>query len=490
MPTGGGKTLSSLAFALRHAALYGLRRVIYVIPYMSIIEQNARVFREVLGDEAVVEHHSTFTPGSLGQAMDEDSPSYRRARLASENWDAPVVVTTNVQFFESLFADRSSRCRKLHNVAGSVVVLDEAQMLPVEYLRPCLEALRELTANYGTSVVLCTATQPALSTSPSFPDGLDGVREIVTGLDGIEEAFDRVELEDAGTLSTEALAQALAGERQTLCIVNTRSRAAELFALLRERPGARHLSARMCPAHRSLVLDGIRADLAAGRPCLTVSTQLVEAGVDVDFPLVYRELAGLDSIAQAAGRCNREGLLGEGRRGLTRVFRHEAGLPRMFRPAADSAQSTLRRFEDAPFSARAVRDYFANYYWRRVERLDSKGILAALSADVDRLNFPFRDVAQAFRLIENDMLPVIVPWGDAGEALVEELRHVQFPGSVLRRLQRFTVQVYRHEFRQLDAQGALEIVDESYAVLVRPESYRDDLGLVVDTGQEAANYIL
>ncbi len=254
VPTGGGKTLSSLAFALEHARRYGLRRVIYVIPYTSIIEQNARVFRKILGAEAVLEHHSNFFPETRSEA-EEDTDAYKRARLCAENWDAPLVVTTNVQFFESLFANKSSRCRKLHNLAKSVIILDEAQMLPLPYLRPCLEALEELRRPlYGASVVFCTATQPNLSRE-DFQFGLPNVREIMPDPAGLAVAFERVRLTDCGTLDESDLAERLAGHEQVLCVVNTRKRAASLFQLLRGLPGIRHLSARMCPRHRRQVLE-------------------------------------------------------------------------------------------------------------------------------------------------------------------------------------------------------------------------------------------
>ncbi|TFH41084.1 MAG: CRISPR-associated helicase Cas3', partial [Lysobacterales bacterium] len=307
VPTGGGKTLSSLAFALRHALKHGMDRVIYVIPYTSIIEQNATVFRSVVGDDAVLEHHSSFDPQ---QNEDDDvSPEAMRARLSTENWDAPLVVTTSVQFFESLFACRSSRCRKLHSILNSVVILDEAQMLPVNLLRPCIEVLRELTLYYRTTVVLCTATQPALSTSPTFRNGLDGVREIIAKPEELYKALKRVSISDIGKLQDAELVERLRGHEQVLCVVNTRGHARKLYELLAGAPGLYHLSASMCPAHRSIKFAEIRSALAAKKPCRVISTQLVEAGVDIDFPVVYRAMAGIDSIAQAAGRCNREGKL-------------------------------------------------------------------------------------------------------------------------------------------------------------------------------------
>jgi CRISPR-associated endonuclease/helicase Cas3 len=322
VPTGGGKTLSSLAFALNHAQKYDKRRVIYAIPYTSIIEQTADVFRDVfatLGDEVLIEHHS--------QADAADRDETARSRLACENWDAPLVVTTNVQLFESLFAAKTSRCRKLHNIVNSIIVLDEAQQLPPEFLQPILAALNLLVKHYGVTVVLCTATQPALNSTAYFDKskdmrGLENVREIIDHPDALFTALERVKVELPPDLNATAswadIAAQIEQEDCVLAIVSTRKAARELHRLLPK--NTLHLSALMCGAHRKVVVDEIKARLQAKRegrdvePLRVVSTQLVEAGVDMDFPVVFRALAGLDSIAQAAGRCNREGLLpGKGR---------------------------------------------------------------------------------------------------------------------------------------------------------------------------------
>ncbi|EGW53128.1 CRISPR-associated helicase/endonuclease Cas3 [Candidatus Endoriftia persephonae] len=324
VPTGGGKTLASLAFALRHAACNGLGRVIYAIPFTSIIEQNAETFREVFEafdadlDELILEHHSNFDP-------DRETV---RSRLASENWDAPLVVTTNVQLFESLFANRTSRCRKLHRIAGSVIILDEVQTLPVTLLEPCLKALRLLVEQYGCTVVLCTATQPAIEYRDEFKIGLPKATPIIADAPALYRRLKRVEVRDAGTLDCAQLAERMMKSEQALAIVSTRKHAADLYSALKgmaDTEGCFHLSAAMTPNHRSARLDTIRQCLKEGRPCRVVATQLIEAGVDVDFPVVWRSLAGLDSIAQAAGRCNREGKR-EG--AITWVFRPDESEPR------------------------------------------------------------------------------------------------------------------------------------------------------------------
>ncbi|MDD3244491.1 MAG: CRISPR-associated helicase Cas3', partial [Eubacteriales bacterium] len=325
-PTGSGKTLASMAFALKHAAAHGLRRVIYVIPYCSIIEQTYRVFEDVFGAGTVVAHYADVDYGT-----DENRADAQRDHryLAAENWDAPVIVTTTVQFFESLFANRPSRCRKLHNLAGSVLIFDEAQMLPISCLRPCVAAISELVKNYGCTAVLCTATQPALGRLFEEKENLPGVVpfELCPRREALYEQFRRVRYETLGKLSDDALAQRLSALEQVLCIVNRRDQAQALFALLPEE-GRFHLSTTLCPAHRREKLDAIRQRLKNGLPCRVVSTSLVEAGVDVDFPVVYRALAGLDSVIQAGGRCNREGVPGV-INGTVYIFESERPAPKM-----------------------------------------------------------------------------------------------------------------------------------------------------------------
>ena len=302
VPTGGGKTVASLAFALRHAAEHGMQRVIYVIPYTSIIDQNAQVFRDILGSGNVLEHHSGVQFDLSDGAPTEDV----RKALAAENWDMPVVVITAVQLFESMYAARSSRCRKLHNLANSIVIFDEAQMLPLPHLRPCVAAMASLAEQFHSTVVLCTATQPSLDDllhtyAPDCP-----VTELCPQTAALYDRFRRVTFRQAGTLTDEALAEQLSEQRQVLCIVNSRKAAQSLYALLPSE-GSYHLSPLMVPAQRQALLGEIRERLRRDEPCRVVSTSLIEAGVDVDFPAVYRELAGLDSVMQAAGRCNREG---------------------------------------------------------------------------------------------------------------------------------------------------------------------------------------
>lgn len=491
VPTGGGKTFASLAFALRHARRHGLKRVIYVIPFTSIIEQNAAEFRHALaalGPDVVVEHHSNLDP----DAAHTTSVS----RVSAENWDARVVVTTNVQFFESLFANRTSRCRKLHRLARSVVVLDEAQALPVALLQPCLAALRELVRGYGATAVLCTATQPALEHRCEFPIGLPTPLPIIDDAPALAVRLRRTECRHLGTLLDDALAERLTATPRALCIVNTRDHAREIFERLHSAtPGeVWHLSALMCPEHRSWQLAAIRETLATGRPCRVVSTQLVEAGVDLDFPVVFRALAGLDSIAQAAGRCNREGKLkddmGAPRLGQVWVFDTKKRPPGFLRTAADNAAQVLAMPEFAadPLAPAAVRRFFELHYWSQQARWDDKRVMECFGAfRQDPLLFRFATAAQRFRLIDSIYEPVVVPYDARAEQLLAPLhRGAPITGGLLRQLQRYTVQIPQ---RTLIAHLGTKLVRLADQIVVLPNlqtGYSEALGLILaDEGDGA-----
>lgn len=507
VPTGGGKTLSSLAFALEHAKAHGQRRIIYAIPYTSIIEQTAEVFRGVfaaLGDEVLIEHHSQAEASSSDQET-------ARSRLACDNWDAPLVVTTNVQLFESLFAAKTSRCRKLHNLVGSVIVLDEAQQLPPAFLNPILGALKLLVKHYGVTVVLCTATQPALARAHYFDpsrnvDGLDNVREITDDPDHLYRQLDRVQVElptdwETPTPWTE-VAQRLEQEDCALTIVNTRKAARELHRLLPE--GTLHLSALMCGAHRKEVIDHIKARLRAKRegtdtqPLRVVSTQLVEAGVDLDFPVVYRALAGLDSIAQAAGRCNREGLLRDAKgqlcKGRVVVFVPPEKLPvGQMSKAAQSCKSVLHGQADNPLARGLFERYFRDFYGS--VDLDEKGIAAMLKVD-DRktLAVQFRSAADAFKLIDDaDQATVVVRHAPHREELVQWLALLERDGPqrwLTRNLQRHTVTIRRSVADKMLAQGSLTLPMPGLYVQVDTQSLYDPvLGLFTEgVPLDAAGY--
>ena len=487
VPTGGGKTLSSLAFALEHAQAHDKWRVIYAIPYTSIIEQTADVFRKVfkaLGDEVLIEHHSQADAASTDETM--------RSRLACENWDAPLVVTTNVQLFESLFAAKTSRCRKLHNLVGSVIVLDEAQQLPPDFLQPVLDVLNLLVAHYGVTVVLCTATQPALNSTTYFDAsknlrGLTHVREIIDHPDALFDALKRVDVQLPPDWTTPTawadLAAQLSAEDCVLAIVNTRKAARALQRLMPE--GTLHLSALMCGAHRKDVITQIKQRLKAKRdghdqrPLRVVSTQLVEAGVDIDFPVVYRALAGLDSIAQAAGRCNREGRLDGKGRVVVFVPPEPPPLGHL-RKGADACIATLHGQAHDPL-ARGLFDRYFKAFYHSVD-LDQHGIVDHLKVDPRTLAVRFRTAAEAFRLIDDkESATVVVRYAPQHDEIEKWLGILAAQGPqrwLMRKLQRYTVSIQKRVADKMLAQGSLTLPMPGLYVQVDAENLYDPaLGL-------------
>jgi CRISPR-associated endonuclease/helicase Cas3 len=498
VPTGGGKTLSSLAFALTHAVAHGKRRVVYAIPYTSIIEQTADVFAGIFGHNAVVEHHSQADVPS-NQADDKHDTA--TTRLACENWNAPLVVTTNVQLFESLFAARTARCRKLHNLANSVIVLDEAQLLPPEFLQPILDTLRLLVEHYGVTLLLCTATQPVLIDAKRFDTrqslrGLPLPTPIVAERASLFDALDRVAVEWPADLQQPVeladVAAQMAQQDCALAIVSTRADAAELLSALDAASGERtlHLSAAMCGQHRADVIAEVRTRLAArhegtdARPLRVVSTQLVEAGVDIDFPVVYRALAGLDSIAQAAGRCNREDRLpGKGR---VVVFVRKVPTPlATLRNGVQATRSTLVDARPATLRPEHFETYFRHYYDSFANR-DARGIVDLLRNQGD-MAMRFRSAAERFRLIDDeDQVSIIVPYvsTDANARdvapLIARLRAGDRDRWLLRALQRFVVQLRRRAADPWQQRGDIEEVLPGMFVLVNPIRYDVRRGLITD----------
>ncbi len=471
VPTGGGKTLSGMAFALNHAVVHDKRRVIYVIPYTSIIEQTAKTFREIFG-EAVVEHHSNLDP-------DKETV---RSRLATENWDAPVIVTTNVQFFESLFAARTSRCRKLHNIVNSVVVLDEAQLLPPEFLQPILNVMNLLAKYYGVTFVLSTATQPALNSREGFGwrfKGLDGVHEIMHDPDALCDRLGKrvtVQLPNDFHQSDtwERIAQELQQHESVLCIVNSRADCRELHRLMQR--GTIHLSALMCGAHRSHVISEIKRKLKDSEPVRVVSTQLVEAGVDIDFPVVFRAMAGLDSIAQSAGRCNREGRL---ECGEVQVFVPPKPAPiGLLRKAEQAAVSVLTGYKGDPLARALFRPYFEQLYAKT--DLDEHRIGDLLKVG-DELEVQFRSAAAQFNLVdESSYQPVFVPYGEESPVLLGKLEKDGPERWLMRKLQRYSVNLPQYQFKKMLAREDVREIWPGMFALSSEALYHADLGIVLN----------
>lgn len=482
VPTGGGKTTASMTFALNHALANGMERVIYVIPYTSIIEQNAEVFESLLGEENVVQHHSNV---DWEEDAGETTSANLKKRLSTENWDAPVIVTTAVQFFESLYAAKPSRCRKLHNIANSVIIFDEAQTLPLPYLRPCVAAMGELVRHYRSTAVLCTATQPSLGKmfgefAPEYP-----IEELCPGAEG--ECFRRYTLRRGPVLSEETLAQRLNGEEQVLCIVNSRACAQRVFECL-EGPGRYHLSTLMTPDHRRRVLAEVRGRLKAGEPCRVVSTSLIEAGVDVDFPCVYREEAGLDSVLQAAGRCNREGKR-RAEDSLVWLFRLENQTVPQFRQQVGVLRETEVCFPDLT-GREAISAYFTALFGLRPEELDKKKVLRAFLENLDGCEYPFRQVAEQVRLVESGTVPVVIP-GPENEGYIQALLRGEFSMGLMRKLGKYCVNVYHRDLQKLRECGAVMRVDEDSELflLIDNWGYRESTGLSLDISQGDAFFL-
>lgn len=503
VPTGGGKTLASMGFALDHALLYGKSRIIVAIPFTSIIEQTAETLRKIFGPDAILEHHSNLDP-------ERESV---QARLATENWDAPIVVTTNVQLFESLFAARTSACRKIHNIVNSVIILDEAQVLPPEYLKPILlGALKPLVEIFHVSVVLCTATQPALTghIGPRIGqhgaggfEGIDSksVRELMSNPKELAERMRRTHVQTLTTplesVSWGIIAESLATHEQVLCIVNTRKECRELHALMP--PDTIHLSALMCGEHRSKVIAEIKGRLKINQPIRVVSTQLVEAGVDLDFPVVYRAMAGMDSIAQAAGRCNREGLLrdqnGAQKLGAVFVFQPEKPAPiGLLRFGEDAGKEMLRNHPKLveQLSYELFEKYFRCYF-DKAHGFDTKNIKGLLFDNASSGQFQFRTAAKEFRMIDDRAQKSILVWYSVekegmkleSRKLIETLESIGPNRKLMRQLQRFTVNVPEQQWKLLAEQGHIQAIQgpkgnlDLWAQCV-PNLYDDRFGLHLD----------
>ena len=456
VPTGGGKTVASLAFALNHAAEHGMKRIIYVIPYTSIIEQNAKVFSHILGEENVLEHHS----GIDYESTDE----LKLKQLAAENWDLPIVVTTNVQFFESLFSNKSSKCRKLH----------EAQMLPNDYLRPCIASMEELIRHYESSIVLCTATQPSLQNF--FPKDMQ-YTELCPRMEEQFRFFKRAIFKNLGKITEDELLDRVRNEEQALCILNTKNNVQKLYEKIKGE-GVYHLSTFMYPRHRQERLEAIRERLAAGEKCIVIATSLVEAGVDLDFQTVYRELAGVDSMIQAAGRCNREG-----KRDALGSFACYFQLEESRRVPGqeqqiDTAKQVIRRYEDIG-SLDAVQEYFTRLYQFKGSALDKKNILE----EFQKGRFAFAAVGKEFKLIEQNTKTILIPAQERAKEIAEELKFKGASKKMIREAGKYCVNVYENLFRKMyDAGmfvGVSEELKEDFFVLKDCSNYSDETGLQV-----------
>lgn len=476
VPTGGGKTLSSLVWALKHAVHNGMKRIIIAIPYTSIIVQTASILKQIFGEEAVLEHHSNFDPQSL-----KSKEMQHKAKLATENWDYPIVVTTNVQLFESMFSNKPSDCRKLHNIVNSVIILDEVQTLPTDYLQPIVDALKSYQRMFGISVLFTTASQPVLSgliegCNPKAAfQGIDNITEIIPKEYVLHDKLRRVRLEIDNTGSTyNEIADQLSQHNKVLCIVNTRNDARELFERLPKEGLTIHLSRMMCPRHVSKAIQEIKQALSDNSETVirVVATQLIEAGVDIDFPVVYRQEAGLDSILQAAGRCNREGKLDMA---TTYVFSLSEE-HKLYGSIIDANNARLNMVNvNDWFASEAMTEYFRQLYCRK-ETFDKKDIKTLLYKPTEMC---FAEAAKEFRLIEETGKTVYVNMDDSLE-LVERLKNNGLTYSLMKQLSQYSVNIHERDFLKLLSYGAIEEVIEGIYVVNDRAQYDENIGLRLD----------
>lgn len=474
-PTGSGKTLASLAFALKHAAENEMRRIIIALPFISIIEQTADEYRRVLGKDAVLEHHSNLVFHEDGES--ELNP----AQLASENWDASVIVTTNVQLFESLFSSKPSKARKLHRLAGSVIILDEAQSLPSELLRPTLAALQCLCADYGVTVLFCTATQPSIK--PKWLDHTK-VTEIITDPTELYSQLKRVNVFNIGGKSDHELVKLISTHQRVLCIVNSRRQAQSLYKLIPNKTGVFHLSALMCPKHRSKKLKMIK-EKEEGERCIVIATNLIEAGVDLDFPVVYREMAGIESINQAAGRCNREGELkdkqGHPTRGHVYLF-ESADYPAShtwFSDKTNLARQVMMKYPD-PLEPDAVQFYFDLFFHIENKALDKYKILDSLNKGAGECSFQFREISAKYRFVHKKTISVIIPYDSYCINLLKKAQQSSFPASFSRELQPYAISLYPKDIKRLQQKGRLSSISDTLYYLNSSKEISTSVGDLYD----------
>ena len=480
MPTGSGKTLCSLKAALEKAISEKKKRIIYIIPYVSIIEQTAEVFEDILGDALpVLQHHSNY---DFDLDDGEDETTSDKLKRACENWDAGLIVTTNIQFFESLYHYKGSRLRKLHNLADSVVVFDEFHTLPIGYIQPCLRAVGYITKYLGATALIMSATMPDYS--ELMREYLPGCKAVSAVRDkSLFPAFEKCRYSFAGEISLDEAAAMAEGKGSVLIVVNSRKTAKELFNICRRnREKVYHLSTHMTPAHRTRVIVDIRKSLEAGEDTVVVSTSLIEAGVDLDFNTVMRENSGLDSVIQAGGRCNREG-----KRSLGEVIVFETG--RAYGDIAKKANMTRSLFRefDNVASEECVKEYYRRLFAAGADAIKHNSISAM--AEVLRVDaIPFRSYAGQFGLIDNETVGILIPDGE-NAGLVKNIERLENGVlSVKRKLQKYCASVRHYEFKKMVEMGIVEQLPGGVWVLTNTAYYdKDFVGLDLD---REVDYIL
>ena len=493
VPTGGGKTLASVLWALQHAVKNNLQRIIIAIPYTSIIVQTAATLKNIFGEDNVLEHHSNVNPEDT-----KDKELRERLQLSTENWDYPIIVTTNVQLFESLFSNKRSACRKLHNIVNSVIILDEVQTLPLCFYKPIVHTLNTLKRVFGSSILFTTASQPILSgrivganPNASF-DALQSVHEIIPQESQLHDKLRRVELQFLeGAMTYDNMAEELSKYQRVLCIVNTRRDAKELYDRLPKEGICLHLSRMMCPAHVSFTIQRIKEALHShsSQPIRVIATQLIEAGVDIDFPVVFRQEAGLDSILQAAGRCNREG---KHKICTTYVFSlgEEHPLPIGYITQTNNARLNMGRNLDW-FAPETMKSYFEQLYCR-VPSFDQtiiNGVRYSMEDLLYKKETEFEKAADVFRLIDDQTTSVIINWGDS----LYYYQHLisQGPSYVLmKKLAQYSVNIRKRDFEMFQSIDAINNPYENIFAITNSDFYKTDTGLLLNNQRLEETYII
>jgi len=476
VPTGGGKTISSIVWAVNHAIKNGKKRIIIAIPYTSIIVQTAAVLKGIFGEENVLEHHSNSECEQI-----KNPETQQKMRLATENWDYPIVITTNVQLFESMYSNKPSKCRKLHNLCNSILILDEVQTLPVEFLQPIVDSLKCYQEIFGISVLLTTASQPILSgeitgCNPRIKiNGIEHIEEIIPESMQLHGKLRRVQLEiDDEGKSYDEVAEMLSRHQRVLCIVNTRKTAKEIFDRLPDEGLKLHLSRMMCPAHIRMTIESLNSELKSDnhKVIRVIATQLIEAGVDIDFPVVYRQETGLDSILQAAGRCNREGKLDIC---TTHVFSlgKEGNLPPGSVAMANEARKNIVGERDW-FAPETMSEYFRQLY-SRTQNFDVKNMAYYLYRPTEMY---FESAAKEFKLIDDNGVNVVVNWGESME-LIEQLKREGVSYQLMKKLSLYSVTLKEKDFAEMKKCGLVEETIEGVYIISDTSQYDEKIGLMI-----------
>ena len=475
MPTGSGKTLCSIRAALKTAIENKKKRIIYVIPYVSIIEQTAKVFEDIFGDVLpVLQHHSNYDFDD-DKNEDENEITSEKLKRSCENWDAKLIVTTNIQFFESLYHYKGRRLRKLHNLADSVIIFDEIHMLPIDYIQPCLRAMGYVTKYLNSTAILMSATMP--NYDKFMERYMSGVKiENAVKDTSLFNVFDKCRYEYIGKCELASLAEKAQEYDNALIIVNKRKTARELYDICSG--NKYHLSTYMTPLHRSEIIAKIKEDIKNGINTTVISTSLIEAGVDLDFKAVFRDIAGIDNILQSGGRCNREGKMDMGD---VFVFETDGGNYQTKKKSdiiirANITRNLFEEFENIS-TDKCIKEYYGRLLNYKEKKIEENTITAIMGNDLRIDGIPFRTYAESFNFIDNQVIGIVIPC-DENRGLIKELKDGKL--SVKRNLQRYSASVNKDEFKELFQIGIIETLDCGVCILANTDYYKSDVGLALE----------